>query len=66
MWIVTENWCACRGHCAIDDPVIAATEHTEAAQFLNLFILFAQAQVDALICDAWRDNQWVACVVARF
>src|SRR5579885_1188607 len=52
MRIVAEDGGACRGHGAINDPVIAAAEHAEAAQFFHLLVLLQQAEIDAPVFDA--------------
>ena len=62
--VVAEDRGACCGHGAIDDPVIAAAKHAEAAQLFHLLVLLQQAEVDPLVFSAGRHDQGMSGIVA--
>src|ERR1051326_976806 len=45
MWIVAQNRRTCGGHSAIDNPIVACPQRTEAAKLFELFVLLQHAQV---------------------
>src|SRR5262249_49577660 len=66
VWIVTEDGEASSSHCPINRPAIAATQHTKAAQLLELLVLFLDIKVDTTVFNSGGDNQRVALVIACF
>src|SRR5690242_754817 len=66
MGVVAEKRRSGFGSAAVHHPVVAATQRTEAAQLLDLRVLFEQSAVDAAIFDAWWDNQRMSWIIAGF
>ena len=66
MRVVAEDGRAGDGHGAIYHPVVAGPHQAEAAQLLELLVLFQHPGIHAAVLHAGRNDQWVRGVIACF